>query len=157
MNELTESEGQTMSEPKASGSCFCGAIRFSVVLPTMFCGHCHCSMCRRNHGAAYVTWLAVPRAQFILESNESELVRFRSSEHGTRSFCKRCGSSLFCESSHYPDIVDIVLANMQDPIDRQPECHLYFDDRAAWVDVNDGLPRFGGETGREPIKDEEVV
>ena len=141
----------SMSEENVSGSCFCGAVRFSVRLPTLFCGHCHCSMCRRSHGAGYVTWLAVPRGQFEIQSGESELARFGSSDHGTRSFCKRCGSSLFCESSHYPDIVDIVLANMHGPIDRQPECHVYFDDRADWVVIDDALPRLGGSTGREPI------
>ena len=141
-----------MGEGKVSGSCFCGAVRFSVHVPSLFCGHCHCSMCRRSHGAGYVTWFAVPRGQFVLESDEADLARFRSSDHGTRSFCRHCGSSLFCESTHHPDTVDIVLANMHGAIDRPPDCHIYFDDRADWVVVNDGLPRLGGVTGLEPIK-----
>ena len=139
-------------EAKVPGSCFCGAVRFSAQLPSLFCGHCHCSMCRRSHGAGYVTWFAVPRAQFVLESGEAELARFRSSDHGTRSFCRRCGSSLFCESTRHPDQIDIVLANTHGPIDRPPQFHVYFDDRADWVVVNDGLPRLGGATGLEPIK-----
>jgi hypothetical protein len=109
-------------------------------------------MCRRCHGAAYVTWFAVPRGRFSLDSGEADLARFRSSEHGTRSFCRRCGSSLFCESNHHPEVIDVVLANMRAPIDRRPECHVYFDDRADWTVVNDGLPRLGGATGREPIE-----
>jgi hypothetical protein len=113
-------------------------------MPTLFCGHCHCSMCRRAHGAGYVTWLAIPRGQFRLDAGEERLVRFRSSHHGTRSFCGRCGSTLFCETTHHPDVVDIVLANMNDPIDRPPQAHFYFDDRVDWVCVEDGLPRFGG-------------
>ena len=87
----------------------------------------------------------------MLESGEAELTRFRSSDHGTRSFCGRCGSSLLCESTHYPDQVDVVLANMHGPIDRPPQCHLYFDDRADWIVVEDDLPRLGGATGLEPI------
>lgn len=109
-------------------------------------------MCRRSHGAGYVTWFAVPRGQFLLESDDAELTRFRSSEHGTRSFCRHCGSSLLCESTHYPDMIDLALANMHGPIDRAPECHFYFDDRADWVVVDDRLPRLGGVTGREPIE-----
>lgn len=141
-----------MVESRVSGSCFCGAIGFRINLPTLFCGHCHCSMCRRSHGAGFVTWFAVPRSQFSLERGQAELVRFRSSDHGSRSFCIRCGSSLFCESSRHPDQVDIVLANMDGPIDRLPQVHIYFDDRAAWVAADDGLPRLGGATGLEPLK-----
>jgi hypothetical protein len=106
------------------------------------------------HGAGYVTWLAVPPERFSLDAGEADLVRFASSDHGTRSFCARCGSTLLCESTRHPDRVDIVLANMQDPIDRKPQLHFYFDDRADWVAVDDGLPRLGGGTGMEPIRDE---
>lgn len=133
------------------GACLCGAVRFRVSLPSLFCGHCHCSMCQRSHGAGYVTWFAVPRGQLAFDSGEQQLVRFRSSEHGTRSFCGRCGSSLFCESTRHPEQVDIVLANMQGAIDRPPQVHVFFDDRAPWVAVDDGLPRLGGATGLEPL------
>jgi len=134
-----------------TGSCFCGVVRFSVRPPTTFCGHCHCTMCRRNHGAGYVTWFAVSHTQFTLDHGEEDLARYRSSDHGTRSFCRRCGSSLFCESTNHPEIIDIVLANMHEGIDRAPSCHIYFDDRVDWVAVEDGLPRLGGKTGTEPI------
>jgi hypothetical protein len=134
------------------GGCLCGAIRFTVAMPTLFCGHCHCSMCRRNHGAVYVTWLAVPRSQVSIDSGTDQLTRYDSSEHGSRSFCSRCGSPLFCVSSRHPDIIDIPLANMDGPIDRIPESHLYFDDRASWSIVADDLPRLGGPSGLEPVK-----
>ena len=108
-------------------------------------------MCRRSHGAGFVTWFAVPYESFALTAGEEEAVRFQSSEHGTRTFCGCCGSTLFCESSRHPDRIDIVLANMHEAIDRQPEFHVYFDDRADWTRVDDGLPRLGGTTGVEPI------
>lgn len=134
------------------GGCLCGAIRFTVTLPTLFCGHCHCGMCRRNHGAAFVTWLAVPRSQVSIDTGAAQLTRYQSSEHGSRSFCGRCGSSLFCVSNRHPEIVDIPLANMDGPIDRTPESHLYFDDRASWTIIADDLPRLGGPSGLEPAK-----
>ena len=140
-----------MASDSVTGSCFCGTIRFTVRPPTRFCGHCHCSMCRRNHGAAYVTWFVVPYEQFTLDAGEGDLVRFKSSDHGTRSFCGRCGSSLFCESTHHPDVIDIVLANMHGPLDRRPESHFYFSDRVDWVPLEDDLPRLGGTTGMEPL------
>jgi hypothetical protein len=142
-----------MRDARVTGSCLCGAVAFSVRLPTLFCGHCHCSMCRRNHGAGYVTWFSVPRAQLALEAGRDALVRYASSEHGARSFCGRCGSSLFCESTHHPERVDVTLASLHGPIDRPPQLHVYFDDRAPWVAIFDDLPRLGGASGLEPLKD----
>lgn len=143
----------TSNPAEVHGGCLCGGIRFTVTLPTLFCGHCHCGMCRRNHGAAFVTWIAVPRSQVSIDSGAAQLTRFESSEHGSRSFCSRCGSSLFCVSSRHPEIVDIPLASMDGPIDRLPESHLYSDDRAAWTIIADELPRLGGPSGLEPVKD----
>ena len=56
-----------MSEPTVFGACLCGAVRFRIELPTLFCGHCHCTMCQRNHGAAYVTWFGIElqRCKFV--------------------------------------------------------------------------------------------
>ena len=141
-----------MSARSIPGACLCGEIEFSVDLPSLFCGHCHCTMCQRNHGAGFVTWFGVPKAKFSLDRGGSKLVRFDSSEHGTRSFCGRCGSSLFCESSHHPEKIDIVLANMKQPIDRAPQAHVFFDQRSDWMPVDDELPRLGGVTGMEPVR-----
>ena len=41
------------------GSCLCGSVRFSV---DGFCekaANCHCSMCRKFHGAAFGTLVGV--------------------------------------------------------------------------------------------------
>lgn len=135
-----------------AGACLCGGVRFTITLPTLVCAHCHCTMCQRNHGAAYVTWLGAARERFVLDAGAELLTRYASSEHGSRTFCSRCGTSLFCENEQHPERVDIPLANMQDAIDRAPQLHIFFDDRATWTEVSDALPRLGGKTGLEPKK-----
>ena len=137
-------------DPPVAGSCFCGAVRFEVGPPTLFCGHCHCSMCQRSNGAAFVTWVGVPIERFrLLEA--ASLVRHASSDHGTRSFCGRCGSPLFCESTRHPERIDVTLASMAGPIDRRPEAHLFYDCRAEWLEESDSLPKLGGASGAEKL------
>jgi len=143
---------KTEDKAPVRGSCFCGAVTFEVTLPTLFCAHCHCTMCRRVHGAGYVTWIAVPYSQFRMVTGQEHLKVHHSSDHGRRSFCDVCSSSLFCESTHHPDQIDIVLANLADKIDREPQAHYYFSDRVDWVPLGDDLPRFGGATGTAPLK-----
>ena len=111
-------------------------------------------MCRRNHGAGYVTWLITARDRFSLDTGAADLVHYSSSDHGTRSFCGRCGSTLFFESTHRPEQVDLVLANLDGPADLEPQAHIFFDDRSDWVCVEDGLPRLGGASGMEPVASE---
>jgi hypothetical protein len=105
-------------------------------------------MCRRAHGAAFVTWVGVARSAFRLLSGEP--VRYRSSEAATRSFCGKCGSTLFFESTRWADEVHLSLANVFGAVDRAPQAHVFFSDRVPWLaPPNDGLPRKGGTSGTE--------
>ena len=56
--------GTFVMTTRYEGACLCGQVRFAIVPPTKWCAHCHCTMCRRAHGAAFVTWIGVPEAQF---------------------------------------------------------------------------------------------
>jgi hypothetical protein len=141
---------------RISGACLCGAVRFEVQLPTLFCAHCHCTMCQRNHGAGYVTWFGVKPEQMKLLQGDDRLVGHRSSEHGTRSFCGACGSSIFCENAEHPDRLDIVLASVEGEIDQAPQAHVFYSDRASWIQVGDALPKLGGKTGMEPLPPEDA-
>jgi hypothetical protein len=85
-------------------------------------------------------------------SGNEHLKVYHSSDHGRRSFCDVCSSSLFCESTHHPEVIDIVLANLNGKIDREPQAHYYFSDRVDWVPLADSLPRFGGVTGTERLE-----
>src|SRR2546428_323342 len=48
------------------GDWLCGAVRFEIEPPTLFCPHSHCSMCPRAHGAGYVTSIGIPYERFPL-------------------------------------------------------------------------------------------
>ena len=117
-----------------SGSCLCGAVRFRAVLPANWVAHCHCSMCRRAHGAGFVTWVGFPRDAVAVEQGEDVLKRFQSSAQATRSFCSRCGSTLFFESGHWPDEKHVVLANLDSAEGLEPQAHGYWSSRAPWAD-----------------------
>ena len=125
------------------GACLCGTVQYEITLPTLACGHCHCSMCRRSNSAGYVTWVILPESQLRITSGLDRLTRYQSSDHAARRFCGVCGSSLFGESTRTPGLAYLFLASLQGEIDRAPEFHSSFRDRASWVDVpEDGLPRF---------------
>lgn len=136
---------------EVEGGCLCGAVRFVITLPTKWCAHCHCSMCRRAHGAPYVTFCGVPSKQFRIEQGADQIRRYKSSADAVRSFCRACGSMLLFEGSRWQDEVHVARASIEGEIDREPQAHCYFDERASWVVVNDDLAKLGGPNGNGPI------
>jgi len=133
-----------------SGQCLCGAVRFEVEPPTKWCAHCHCSLCRRAHGAAFVTWFGVDSSRFRLVADGGELKWYRSTGEARRGFCSRCGSTMLFESSRWPDEIHITRASV-DELDREPAAHVFFDVHVDWVELGDDLSRLGGSSGTEPM------
>ena len=126
------------------GSCFCGRVRFRLTPPTEFVSHCHCHSCRRSHGAAFVTWTAVPKERFELLGGQ--LKSYQSSPGTAWQFCPECGSSLFYESDKAAHKIYVVVACLDDPPDRQPDAHVSYEEAVEWLHLNDGLPRYRGKT-----------
>lgn len=129
---------------QTSGSCFCGAIRFSATLPSKWCAHCHCSMCRKAHGAGYVTWVGFEADQVRITCDEDILTWFDSSAGAQRGFCGKCGSSLFFRSERWAGELHIALACMDEPIDRQPQANVFFDEHVDWMPVDNALKQVDG-------------
>lgn len=128
-----------------SGACLCGESRFSFQGPSLWCAHCHCSLCQRAHGAPLVTWVGVTENQLQLPGGDS-LRWYQSSGDSRRGFCQHCGSTLFFQSRRWPGEVHIARSNIEGEIDREPTLHAYWDAHAPWFEFSDELPRRGEST-----------
>jgi hypothetical protein len=128
--------------PIARGGCLCGAVRFRARLPSRWVAHCHCSRCRRAHGAAFVTWLAVSAEAFALESAaEAALAWHASTPDGHRGFCRHCGSPMLFRGGRWADEVHIAAATLDDGPDRLPQAHGYWDTHVPWTMADPDLPK----------------
>jgi hypothetical protein len=132
------------------GACYCGFVTFEIRLPARFCCHCHCSNCRRAHGAAFVTWAGFAEEQVLITSGRDDLTRYLTDTGATRSFCRRCGSTLFYEGPRWSGEIHVALSNINGEIDKVPGSHVFVDHHAPWWDIIDTLPQYGGESGIEP-------
>lgn len=133
--------------PPYHGSCLCGAVQFEIDEFLPQAAHCHCSMCRKFHGAAYATIASVPRSRFRWLAGEDCLKGYTAPNGTTRSFCEHCGSSLVFHSPKAPsDIIEIALGAIDGDIPLKPDAHIFVHSGANWVDVEDDIPQF--EAGR---------
>ena len=123
------------------GSCLCGAIRFALDGPAQFINHCHCSMCRKLHGAAFGSFLHADGEFFHWEAGESVVRSYESSAGNFRNFCPVCGSSVPVIEDAGRHVIIPAGALDGDPGVR-PVVHIHTASRAGWYDITDDLPRF---------------
>jgi len=133
------------------GSCLCGVVKFEIDEFTPQIAHCHCSMCRKFHGAAFATIAGVASSKFRWVEGEGALKRFTATNGTTRTFCRHCGSSLSFSSPRAPaDIVEVALGAVDDPVPVQPDAHIFVGSAANWTLLKDGLPQY--EKGRDSAR-----
>ena len=133
-----------MNSSPLFGSCLCGEVRFRVRLPSKWVAHCHCSYCRRAHGAAFVTWAGFASEQFELVPGTLQPAWYASSPGARRGFCPKCGSSMFFESARWPGEMHVARALVEGPLDREPAAHVFYETHVPWLDVKDDLPKVAG-------------
>ena len=130
------------------GSCLCGQVRFEVDAFEPLLSNCHCSMCRKFHGAAYGTLAEARQEHFRWTAGEELLKGFTADNGTTRRFCSNCGSSLtFASPLADPDLVEIALGCFDDEVPVEPDVHIFVGSGASWARPDDDLPQY--EAGRD--------
>lgn len=139
------------SEQRARGGCHCGRVRIEIRLPVRGAINCHCATCRALSGAAFSTWLSVPRNRFLYLGGEAMLNDYAASPRVTRRFCSACGTAIQAVDAAYPDVYGVPLGIIRDDIGERPSGHYHVGDKAPWLTLCDGLPQFGGDSGFESL------
>lgn len=121
-----------------TGSCLCGAIRYEVSTIAGQVGHCHCSMCRKAHGAAFGTYATVAWVDFCLVDGEDRLASYESSPGVTRTFCKTCGSTLQFIPADRPNF-GLAIGTLDSDPGIEPTYQIWVRDKAPWWRLQDGL------------------
>jgi hypothetical protein len=130
-----------MPAESTHGSCLCGAVRFTATLPSRWVAHCHCSYCRRAHGAAFVTWVGLDEAAVAIDDGRGALRWNESSPGARRGFCGQCGSPMFFQGARWPGEMHVARALFAGPVDREPQVHAFWGTHVPWVTLGDELPR----------------
>jgi len=121
------------------GSCLCKGIRFEADR-LLFLGHCHCSMCRKAHGAAFATFAGAPAKSFRFLAGEDLIQRYESSPGNFRAFCRTCGSNIPVASAD-GRMVYIPAGLFDDDPGTRPAMHIFVGSKAPWWEIRDDLPQ----------------
>ncbi len=133
------------SPNKITGGCLCGAIRYESSEPPVKAGTCHCRMCQKSTGSAFMVMAAFSRTALRFTKGEPKL--YRSSSIKEKGFCPDCGSLLFDRylvrtGKSNPDMVWVQLGTLDHPEAVSIDFHTGVESQLPWVHFDDGLPRY---------------
>jgi hypothetical protein len=134
-----------------TGKCLCEGIAYEIngELGPIF--NCHCSMCRRWHGAAFRTRATIRREQFNWVRGEELLSRYYSSEDTVKVFCSVCGSNLISTYDNRPDHIGVPLGGIEQAPNNQVEGHIFVESKSPWHEITDDLPQY--EQSHEKVRE----
>ena len=124
------------------GGCLCGRVKYQASGEIIDMSHCHCSMCRKLHGAAFVTFAGVPRAGFSWKTGEDQLRTYASSDAIDRIFCSNCGSQLVAYYDPEPALLYLTMGTVDGNPDHPPDYHQFAGSRAPWHEITDDKPAY---------------
>jgi hypothetical protein len=123
------------------GSCLCARVRYEISGPLEEIHHCHCSRCRKAHGAASSTFAQVAGDSFRFVAGEDRVRRYRSSPPVERAFCGDCGSNLLFRFEGAPAAAWVAAGTFDDDPGMRPGAHIFVGSKAAWYAITDDLPQ----------------
>ncbi|MEJ6748099.1 MAG: GFA family protein [Yoonia sp.] len=137
-----------------SGRCMCGDVTVEVAKLTDRMNACHCEMCRRWAGSAFVAVHGV--AADVTFSGPVKTIA--SSKWATRGWCDNCGSALFYRANHdgsYGLAVGLFdnaagkTLNIEYYVDQKPDGFAYMGDHKRMTEA-ETLAYFGISEGEMP-------
>lgn len=133
---------EATSPTAPAGGCLCGRIRWRLARVPTDVGHCHCRICQRSSGAAFLTWATVPRDELAIEGTPAW---YASSAAAKRGFCPTCGTQLFFAfeadaAAHRDDLpkaatetIDVSVASFDAPDLCRPTRNIWVGNRRAFL------------------------
>jgi len=159
---LSDEKKKKGFKTKYSGSCFCGNVKIEVDQDPLQAMYCHCSTCKKLHGATY-QWAAVyPKDAVHFVSGEDNL-HFYSPNNKEMKYslpcklsCGSCQSPIADEGKNmfllFPGVLDEINdKKLKDNGPFKGQYHMFYGARVE--DVSDGLPKYLGKQGEQLVDD----
>ena len=129
---------------KLTGKCLCGAMAYEINGDLGPIVNCHCSKCRRWHGAAFRTRCTIKRKDFKWVKGEDNLSKYHSSKNVIKTFCKICGSSLISMYEDKPDYIGLPIGGLEQDPGSRPIANIFVGSKSPWYEITDNLPQYEG-------------
>ena len=127
-----------------TGRCLCGAVELRLSGEPLSVTYCHCGTCRRATGGPLAVFVGYDVSQIGYPKRTPR--SFTSSPGIDRPFCPDCGSRIGYSDADLPSRLYLHLGILDHPERFVPLWHAWEADRLPWLQIDDDLPRFDGNS-----------
>ena len=133
-----------VGDPRLTGGCLCGGVRFELTVPAPAAGYCHCTRCQRRTGAAASPQARIDGRTMRILSGEALVKGWRHPDGGMeKCFCRECGAHLFSRNPDDATQMSVRLGSFDHDPGVRPSWRAYVAYAAPWEPIpEDGLERF---------------
>jgi hypothetical protein len=128
-----------------TGGCLCGAVRYEAGGEPLFSLQCHCRDCQRASGAAHVSAVRLPSAEFRITKGtpKTYIAKSEAGNDISRVFCSDCGTPLYVQVSTRLDMVGLRVTTFDDPSWFKPDANIFTKSAQPWDHMDPAVPAFG--------------
>lgn len=128
---------------KLSGSCFCGGVVYAIDGELRGLVNCHCLRCRRARAAAHGSngFTTPSKLEWLQGEDLLREYRLPDADRFGQTFCRTCSSPMPRVDREH-DLVVVPAGSLDVDPGVRAAVHIYWDSKASWFEVDDGLPRF---------------
>lgn len=131
---------------KIVAACNCGQLNFSAESEPVLELVCHCVDCQDAMQADYASIAFFKAADTSVRGELAEKIYLAESGNETcRQYCDQCDTVMFDRSEAFPNLLGVMVGQLQSPFESKPACHVFVRDRKANIKIPEGMKQY--ETG----------
>lgn len=130
--------------PIHSGSCSCGFVRYRLTSDPMFVQCCHCTLCQKQTGSAFVINAQIETDRIELLDGKPEPISMPTESGRPHDIyrCPKCLVALWSDYGRRPMLRFVRVATLDDFHGIVPQAHIFVRSKVPWVRLPDGAKAF---------------
>jgi len=134
-----------------TGACSCGAVRYQLVGEPIFVHCCHCLLCQRQTGSAFVINALIETSRIGLRSGAPVAVSMPTESGRPHDIyrCPSCQVAVWSDYGRRPALRFVRVATLDEPHSIAPDVHIFTRSKVPWVRLPEGARAFAEFYERE--------
>ena len=128
------------TEPRYSGGCLCGALRYEARGAPRFTGLCYCTDCQKASGSGFIPFMGFASSAVRFTGPTRQFVsKAARGTDAVRNFCSTCGSLVFGGIVGQDSMHTIYAGSLDDRSRFQPKIAIFARSRPEWAIIPPGV------------------